>query len=769
MTQPHSTSCPDCGAPLPADSPQFLCPACLLKQAMASRTIVPGQDGTPPPPPPAPEEIADKFPQFEVTECLGSGGMGVVYKARQKSLDRWVAIKILRPEKTGDERFAERFAREAQTLARMNHPNIVTVFDYGETSGLYYIVMEFVDGVNLRDLLREGKLEPEQALAIVPPICEALQYAHEKGIVHRDIKPENLLLDRDGRIKIADFGIASIIGTGGEASGTPPYMAPEQQRPSKVDHRADIYALGVVLYEMLTGERPGKDLVTPLRKAHTDVRLDEMVMRAMEQDPARRYQTAGEFRTMVETIQPEAAPPPIVPPVSSPPIKVQGMWSRFWWLLPVLIPIGILLGLGGGILQESLAPKKYQSQAIVQVLSSDNAMGEMPSDRMSVKLGQLTSPLSLQEVGRRLNLEQRWQLDPEMIEFKMREMTEVEVIRGTSLVAVRVTSKDREEAADIANTLAEVSGTKASTLLHETAMPAHAPLQPAWLPVLVKSSMTGLLIAVLAAVPVMLLAHRRYLRKSGIPTRSRALKIIAVCLLCLVALVYGKPGLFQSRHRGDEGPVLGRVKVQFTHPQQLSGGFGVGFPAMQGSATPWRPHDGGQPVQLKDGRTGSGRARVVSHGAGSPVVVVSSSVDGHHWETQEAVLDLVPPNGKLNLDFTNGFKSQVSWTPGAGTSLESTRSAPWFAVIAGIFLLVIIAVVLLIVAISRTKSRTAKVLGIIVVILLILGLLSALPLMWMVSSRPRQAPLPAPVQQGMRASGEIEPENRNIEPANPER
>ena len=163
--------------------------------------------------------------------------------------------------------------------------------------------MEFVDGVNLRDLLRDGKLEPEQALAIVPPICEALQYAHDKGIVHRDIKPENLLLDREGRVKIADFGIAALMGADGEFAGTPPYMAPEQTGTTgEVDHRADIYALGVVLYEMLTGERPGKDFAAPSKKVQIDVRLDEMVLRALEKNPELRYQTAGEFRTVVETV-----------------------------------------------------------------------------------------------------------------------------------------------------------------------------------------------------------------------------------------------------------------------------------------------------------------------------------------------------------------------------------------------------------------------------------------------------------------------------------
>ena len=293
--------CHKCGKQVPNESPRTTCPACLMAQAMASRTLVTGHPDATLPPPPSPEEIADKFPQYEILECLGRGGMGVVYKARQKSLDRWVAIKVLAPERVHQERFAEHFEREAKTLAKMNHPNIVTVFDHGKTDDLFYIIMEFVDGVNLRDLLREGKIEPEQALVIVPPICDALQYAHDKGIVHRDIKPENLLLDREGRVKIADFGIASLVGATGEKSGTPPYMAPEQSGGT-VDRRADIYALGVVLYEMLTGERPEKDLVAPSQRVEVSVKIDEMVLRALEKEPERRYQSAGEFRTMVETI-----------------------------------------------------------------------------------------------------------------------------------------------------------------------------------------------------------------------------------------------------------------------------------------------------------------------------------------------------------------------------------------------------------------------------------------------------------------------------------
>ena len=312
--------CPECGKSLPAKSQHKLCPACLMAQAIASQTNEGNHGGSAPVP--DPDEIAGKFPQFEILECLGRGGMGVVYKARQKSLNRLVAIKILAPERGHDSRFAERFASEAELLAKLSHPHIVTIHDFGETEGLYYFVMEYVDGVNLRDLLREGKLEPKQALAIVPEICDGLQFAHDHGIIHRDIKPENILLDRLGRVKVADFGLAKLIGSrnetaagtagagesanlteAGKIMGTPSYMAPEQTaHPDTVDHRADIYALGVVFYQMLTGELPGKNLEAPSRKVQIDVRLDEVVLRALERNPDLRYSHASILKTRVETI-----------------------------------------------------------------------------------------------------------------------------------------------------------------------------------------------------------------------------------------------------------------------------------------------------------------------------------------------------------------------------------------------------------------------------------------------------------------------------------
>jgi predicted Ser/Thr protein kinase len=267
--------------------------------------------------PPDPEELARHFPNLEIEELLGQGGMGAVYKARQRRLDRLVALKILPPEVAVGPGFAERFTREARALAQLNHPHVVTVYDFGEAGGMYYFLMEFVDGVNLRQMIDRGKLDPREALAIVPQVCEALQYAHEEGVVHRDIKPENILLDKKGRVKIADFGLAKLMRkddapfgraafalTGSrQVMGTPHYMAPEQmEHPHGVDHRADIYSLGVVFYEMLTGELPLGRFPPPSKSAQIDARLDEVVLRSLEKEPERRYQHASDVKTDLDAI-----------------------------------------------------------------------------------------------------------------------------------------------------------------------------------------------------------------------------------------------------------------------------------------------------------------------------------------------------------------------------------------------------------------------------------------------------------------------------------
>ncbi len=362
----QTKSCARCGATLNTGALQGLCARCLLGLNLATATDVTGEDGsagegTSRLPPPPLEEIARLFPQLEILGCLGRGGMGAVYKARQAKLDRLVALKVLlrrRADGTADAAFAERFGREARALARLNHPDIVAVYEYGEAGNYPYLIMEFVDGVTLRQLLQGGKLAPEQALGIVPKVCEALQFAHQQGVVHRDIKPENILLDKQGRVKITDFGIAKILApgaqdqtlTGGkEIVGTPHYMAPEQiERPQTVDHRADIYSLGVVFYELLTGELPLGKFQPPSSKVQVDVRLDQVVLRALEKEPERRYQQASDVKTDLDTIA--AGAPKAESPSGAAAPRAFGGRSRAAMALDIIL--ALLLGVAGWAVYE---------------------------------------------------------------------------------------------------------------------------------------------------------------------------------------------------------------------------------------------------------------------------------------------------------------------------------------------------------------------------------------------------------------------------------
>jgi serine/threonine protein kinase len=248
----------------------------------------------------------------------------MVYKARQTKLDRLVALKVLPQETASDPAFAERFAREARSLAKLSHPGIVTVHDFGQTDSQRYFVMEYVEGVTLRQRLRTGNVLPSEVLNIVMQTCDALQYAHGEGIVHRDIKPENILLDKRGRVRIADFGIAKLLlrRTGDytltdpwQVMGTLHYMAPEQiEKPLRVDHRADIYSLGVVCYELLTGELPLGRFAPPSDKVLVDQAVDEVVLRALEKEPDLRYQQVGDMRMALEGIARGAPSPGGMPP-----------------------------------------------------------------------------------------------------------------------------------------------------------------------------------------------------------------------------------------------------------------------------------------------------------------------------------------------------------------------------------------------------------------------------------------------------------------------
>jgi serine/threonine protein kinase len=255
--------------------------------------------------PPTPAHLAALFPRWEILGLLGRGGMGAVYHARQPDLDREIAIKLLPIEASADEVFVQRFQREARTLAKLRHPNIVALHEFGTTpEGHPFFVMEYVDGSTLAEKI--GKLSVPEALEIVRQACDALSHAHSLGIVHRDIKPSNILLDTAGHIKIADFGLAkwdqqheaamTLSRTGG-FMGTAEYAAPEQVKDAAhADHRADIYSIGVLFYEMLTGERPRGVFRPPSAKSGSDPRLDPMVLRALQENPGERYQAAADLR-----------------------------------------------------------------------------------------------------------------------------------------------------------------------------------------------------------------------------------------------------------------------------------------------------------------------------------------------------------------------------------------------------------------------------------------------------------------------------------------
>ncbi len=304
-------SCPKCGAELPSEATEGLCPRCLMAEAM--------QPTGPKTPagrwePPTAEDLQKLLPQYEITALLGRGGMGAVYKGTQKSLDRPVAIKILSNQlDAADASFAERFKNEARSMAKLKHPGIVGVYDFGETpDGMLYIVMEFIEGTDVAKMIsKKGRLHTDHAMAITAHVCDALAYAHERGIIHRDIKPANIMVGYDGVVKVADFGLAKMshdnrsgLTQSGMAMGTLHYMAPEAlMLGSSVDQRADIYAVGVMLYQMLTGKLPqGLFEMPSLQVKGLDPRYDGIISKALREDREVRYSNALAMRLDLDAI-----------------------------------------------------------------------------------------------------------------------------------------------------------------------------------------------------------------------------------------------------------------------------------------------------------------------------------------------------------------------------------------------------------------------------------------------------------------------------------
>jgi hypothetical protein len=303
--------CPRCRNPLLADAPDGLCPVCLLRDALPEHA--------------APDRgrvealLARRLPQYRLVELAGRGGMGEVWVIEHTALGRRAALKLLASAVAAEPGFAARFLREAKAMADLAHPHIVTLYDFGECDGEYFLVMEYAVK-NLRRLLETGGHRHRyrgDILGSFLPLCDALERVHESGMVHRDLKPENLLWV-DGKLKLADFGLVHARGSGSPAAsvvGTPDYMAPEQwQTPERVGQRADLYALGLIFYEMLTGQLPRGAYPAP----SGDRRLNDVVARTLAPDPDRRYQSAAQLRADLEAIRAR-------------PVGV-ALWSDVGWL-----------------------------------------------------------------------------------------------------------------------------------------------------------------------------------------------------------------------------------------------------------------------------------------------------------------------------------------------------------------------------------------------------------------------------------------------------
>jgi eukaryotic-like serine/threonine-protein kinase len=375
--------------------------------------------------------------RYQVITRVAAGGMGEVYRAHDAVLDREVAVKILHPHLAGDRGFVERFRREARAAAILNHPSIVGVYDWGTTDGTYFMVMEFVRGLNLRSLLTEyGRLEPAQAVEVALPVLSALDHAHGHGIVHRDVKPENILIARDGMVKVADFGLArayaesSVSQAEGTVTGTVQYLAPEQIHGEPADPRTDLYAFGVVLFELLTGHPPftgetsmaiayqhlSSAVPAPsVLEPSVPATLDRVVLRATSKDREERPASARAMRDEValagmglppaqrvaelagqipatELIAPDRAPTVTIPRAASP----RSRRRRRWRFLAGVLALLVVLGAGGWAgwvyavphytkvpnvetLKTELAISRLQQLGLVPVLGTSEFSTTVPS------------------------------------------------------------------------------------------------------------------------------------------------------------------------------------------------------------------------------------------------------------------------------------------------------------------------------------------------------------------------------------------------------
>ena len=314
-------TCPDCGSPLPADAPQGLCPKCLAQAAVKTQSSTvssPSPDKTIAIDLSAVVEVSPTiryFGDYELIQEIARGGMGVVYKARQKSLNRIVAVKMILAGQLAGNVEVKRFRTEAEAAANLQHPNIVAIHEVGEHEGRHYFSMDCVEGKDLAQLLRGGPLPAASAAEMLKTISDAVKYAHQRGILHRDLKPQNVLLDERGQPRITDFGLAkkvdqdSGLTASGAVMGSPAYMSPEQARgqQDRIGPQCDVYSLGAILYEMLTGQPPfrGETIMATLREViefppvppsklnpNVSKDLETICLKCLEKQPERRYASA---------------------------------------------------------------------------------------------------------------------------------------------------------------------------------------------------------------------------------------------------------------------------------------------------------------------------------------------------------------------------------------------------------------------------------------------------------------------------------------------
>jgi serine/threonine protein kinase len=311
----------------------------------------------------------DRLGPYEVLGLLGQGGMGTVYRARDPRLDRAVAIKVLLDERSGDVSRRERFLLEARAVAALTHPNIVSIYSVEEDADRIFLTMEYVEGRTLRDLIPSTGMALDSLLALAIPLADAIAAAHQKGIIHRDLKPSNIMVSTEGRLKVLDFGLAKLLDSTspddtatraapspltseGVILGTMAYMAPEQAEGRRVDHRTDIFSLGVILYEMATGRRPFagdtsaalvaailRDMPIPVTDINTAMPAEcaRIVRRCLAKDPTRRYQTAIDVRNELEELKRDAESSQSAAVRVGPPASAR---RGRRWLVPTIVVAG---------------------------------------------------------------------------------------------------------------------------------------------------------------------------------------------------------------------------------------------------------------------------------------------------------------------------------------------------------------------------------------------------------------------------------------------